>query len=91
MIYAPVVDADTTRAMVATGTPVNILVAGPMRELTTDQMGALGATRISIGARLTRVTQQVILDSTRAMLERGDFAILKGGAKAAEVEALLTQ
>jgi hypothetical protein len=51
----------------------------------------LGVARISIGARLARVTQQVILDGTRAMLERGDFTMLNGGANAAEVEALLTK
>ena len=28
VIYAPLVDADTTRALVATGTPVNLLAAG---------------------------------------------------------------
>ncbi len=91
VIYAPRVDADTTRSMVATGTPVNLLVAGPVGNLTADQIGALGVARISIGARLARVTQQVILDGTRAMLERGDFTMLNGGANATEVEALLTK
>ena len=91
VIYAPVVDATITRAMAATGVPVNVLVAGPMADLSADQIGALGAARISIGARLARVTQQVILDGTRAMLERGDFSILNGGANAAEVMALMTK
>jgi 2-methylisocitrate lyase-like PEP mutase family enzyme len=91
VIYAPLVDADTTRALAATGTPVNLLAAGAMRDLTTDQMGALGAARISIGAVLARVTQQVIIDGTRAMLERGDFSILNGAANPAEVDALLTE
>jgi hypothetical protein len=60
-------------------------------DLTADQMGALGAARISTGARLARITLQVILDGTRAMLERGDFTILTGSANAAEVEALLPE
>ncbi|AAV94385.1 isocitrate lyase/phosphoenolpyruvate mutase family protein [Ruegeria pomeroyi] len=89
VIYAPLVDADTTRALVATGTPVNLLAAGEMRDLTTEQMGALGVARISIGGGLARVTQQILLDGTRAMLERGDFTLLKGAANVAEVEALL--
>lgn len=80
VIYAPLVDADTTRALAATGTPVNLIAAGAMRDLTTDQIGALGVARISIGAVLARVTQQVIIDATRAMLERGDFTMLKGSA-----------
>ena len=91
VIYAPLFDADTTRTLAATGTPVNLLAAGAMRDLTTDQMGALGVARISIGAVLARVTQQVIIDGTRAMLERGDFTILNGAANVAEVEALLTE
>ena len=91
VIYAPVVDVETTRAMIATGTSVNVLVAGPMADMTADKIGALGGARISIGARLARVTQQVILDGTRAMLERGDFAILNGGANVAEIEALLVE
>jgi 2-methylisocitrate lyase-like PEP mutase family enzyme len=90
VIYAPLVDADTTRALAATGTPVNLIAAGAMRDLTVSQMAALGVARISIGAVLARVTQQVIIDGTRAMLERGDFSILKGSANPAEIEALLT-
>ncbi|SDC36775.1 isocitrate lyase/PEP mutase family protein [Ruegeria marina] len=89
VIYAPLVDAEITRALVATGTPVNLLAAGDMRDLTAQQMGALGVARISIGGGLARVTQQVILDATRAMLEQGDFTVLKGAANVAEIEALL--
>ncbi|MFL4470163.1 isocitrate lyase/phosphoenolpyruvate mutase family protein [Tateyamaria armeniaca] len=89
VIYAPLVDADTARALVATGTPVNLLAAGDMQGLTLDQMGALGVARISIGGGLARVTQQIILDGTRAMLERGDFSILKGAASSDEVDAML--
>lgn len=91
VIYAPVVDAEVTRAMAATGVPVNVLVAGPMADLSAQEIGALGAARISIGARLARVTQQVIIDGTRAILEQGDFTILNGGANPAEVVALMTK
>lgn len=91
VIYAPLVDVDTTRALVATGTPVNLLAAGAMRDLTSDQIGGLGVARISIGGGLARVTQQVLMDGTRAMLEQGDFSILNRAANTAEVEALLTE
>ncbi len=90
VIYAPLVDADTTRALTAVGIPVNLLAAGDMRDLTAAQMGALGVARVSIGGGLARVTQQVIVDATRAMLERGDFTILKRAANMAEIEAFLT-
>ena len=83
------IDADTTRAMAALGTPVNVLAAGAMRDLSTAEMGALGAARISIGGGLARVTHQTIIDATRAMLENGDFTILKNAANAADVEAML--
>jgi 2-methylisocitrate lyase-like PEP mutase family enzyme len=89
VIYAPLVDADTTRALAATGIPVNVLAAGAMCHLTREQMGALGAARISIGGGLARVTQQAIIDGTRAFLDRGDFTMLKGAATAAEVALLL--
>lgn len=89
VIYAPLVDAETTRALVATGTPVNLLNAGAMNDFNKDEIGALGVARISIGGGLARVTQQVIIDGTRAMLERGDFTVLKGAAIAAEVDAML--
>jgi 2-methylisocitrate lyase-like PEP mutase family enzyme len=91
VIYAPLIDAKTTRALAATKTPINLLASGDMRDLTAEQMGALGAARISIGGGLARVTQQVIIDGTRAMLEQGDFTILKRAANVAEVEALLTK
>ncbi|MEP2031126.1 MAG: isocitrate lyase/phosphoenolpyruvate mutase family protein [Paracoccaceae bacterium] len=90
VIYAPLVDATTIRALADTGVPVNLLAAGDMRDLTTEQIGALGAARISIGGGLARVTQQVVIDGTRAMLERGDFTVLKGAANTAEIEAMLT-
>ena len=91
VIYAPLVDADTTRALVATGTPVNLIAAGAMRNLTAAQMGALGVARISIGAVLARVTQQVIIDSTRSMLGQGDFSVLNGSANPAEVDSYLSE
>ena len=89
VIYAPLVNAETTRALCATGTPVNLLTAGTMRDLTRDQIGALGVARISIGGGLARVTQQALLDSTRAMLQDGDFSSLKGAADTAEIDRLL--
>lgn len=91
VLYAPLVDAETIRSIVAFGKPVNVLAAGDMRDLTAQEIGALGAARISIGGGLSRVTQQVIMDGTRAMLERGDFTVLKGAANAADVEALLAR
>jgi len=89
VLYAPLVDAETTRALAATGVPVNVLAAGDMRDLTAKEIGALGAARISIGGGLARVTQKVIIEGTKAILERGDFSVLKEAANAAEVEAML--
>lgn len=89
VIYAPLVDADTTRALAATGVPVNVLTAGDMRDLSAKEIGALGAARISIGGGLARVVQKVIIEGTQAILDRGDFTILKEAANPAEVEAML--
>ncbi|MDK3075894.1 isocitrate lyase/phosphoenolpyruvate mutase family protein [Sedimentitalea sp. JM2-8] len=90
VLYAPLVDVDTTRALAATGVPVNVLAAGDMRDLTGEEIGALGAARISIGGGLARVMQKVIIDGARTILERGDFTILKEAASAADVDAMLT-
>jgi len=90
VIYAPLVDAETTRSLATIGTPVNVLAAGDMRDLTAPQIGALGAARISIGGGLARVIQQAIIDGSRAILERGDFTVLKGAANIDEVESFLT-
>ncbi|MBC7286371.1 isocitrate lyase/phosphoenolpyruvate mutase family protein [Hoeflea sp.] len=89
VLYAPLVDAETTRELAATGVPVNVLASGDMRDLTAEEIGALGAARISVGGGLARVTQKVIIEGTRAILERGDFTILKEAASAAEIEAML--
>ena len=88
VIYAPLTDAETTRALAATGAKVNVLATGEMAQLSAAQIGALGAARISIGGGLARATQRVLIDGARAMLERGDFTAL-GGASEAEVNALL--
>ncbi|MEO1679211.1 MAG: isocitrate lyase/phosphoenolpyruvate mutase family protein [Pseudomonadota bacterium] len=90
VIYAPLVNADTTRALAAIGTPVNLLVAGAMRELSVAEMGQLGVARLSVGGGLARLTHQVTLDATRAMLDNGDFTPLKGAASSAEIDAMLT-
>lgn len=90
VIYAPLVDEATTRALAATGTPVNLLAAGAMRDLTVDGMAALGVARISVGGGLARLAQRALVDGTRAILEGGDFTALKGAADAAEIDAMLT-
>ncbi|MFK7870870.1 MAG: isocitrate lyase/phosphoenolpyruvate mutase family protein [Roseobacter sp.] len=91
VIYAPLIDVETTQALGALGTPVNLLVAGDLRNLTVDQIGQLGVARISIGGGLARVTQQVLLDGTRDMLARGDFSILNKAAASDEIDGFLTR
>lgn len=91
VIYAPLVDTTTTRELVETGTPVNLLAAGDMCALKAEQIADLGVARISIGSGLARVTHQVIVDGTRAMLERGDFTVLNSAANAADIDRLLTR
>ena len=89
VIYAPGVDVDTTRALIATGTPVNLLATGDMRDLSVAEMASLGVARISIGGGLARVAQRALIDGTRAMLEQGDFTILNGAAASAVVDDLM--
>lgn len=87
VIYAPAASPETIRAMAATGTPVNVLTTGDMRNLSAAEIADLGAARISIGGGLARATQRVLIDGTAAML-RGDFTVLNTAASAEEVAAL---
>lgn len=89
VIYAPLVDVETIRALVSFGTPVNLLVTGGMCNLTLEQIAGLGVARISIGGGLARVTQQALLDSTRDVLARGDFSVLTKAAASEEIDRFL--
>jgi 2-methylisocitrate lyase-like PEP mutase family enzyme len=69
--------------------PVNALAAGSLRDLTVDEMAAMGVRRISTGSQIARVTHAAIRDAVTAMLGEGSFAPLKAAAAGHEIDALL--
>lgn len=83
--------ADLQRVIEATALPVNVLAAGPYADISRAQFAQMGAARISIGGGLARLTHRAVIDAGRAMMERGDFSALKGGASEAEVNALMAK
>lgn len=82
---------DQARICAATKLPVNALAAGPMAQVSRDQMAHAGVARISLGSALARMTHRVIHDAAQAMFESGDFLMLSTGMAGGDVDALLTR
>ncbi len=91
LLYLPVPPgkAELAQVLAAVKTPVNALVAGPLKALTVAELAWMGVRRISTGSQLARLTHAAIRDSVAAMLDRGSFAALKGTASGDEIDALL--
>ena len=70
--------------------PVNALVAGPYTGQNRDAFTKVGVARISIGSSLARVTQRVMYDIGKAMLENGDFNTLKNSLGSDFVDQILS-
>ena len=92
-LYAPLPpDMGALRRIIEeSGGPVNVLVAGPFSRYSRDDFAQLGASRLSIGSALARVTHKAILDAGQAMLESGNFNILGSGADSDIVDPLLSR
>lgn len=93
LVYVPAVpDVDSLRRVIsATNTPVNALPVGAVGKLNVDQIAALGARRISLGALIARVAHRSMLDATTDILENGSFATGNSAANGAEVDRLLAE
>lgn len=71
--------------------PVNVLTAGPLVAATRAELAAAGTARISLGSGLARLAHAALVSAAREVLEDGRFAVLGGGAKGADIEALLAR
>jgi 2-methylisocitrate lyase-like PEP mutase family enzyme len=62
---------------------VNVLAGGAARELSVDQLGELGARRISLGSTLSRAAMSAVVHAARHIAEFGTFPdtseVLSGG------------
>ena len=76
--------------MVATGTPVNLLVTARNSGVPKADFAEMGVARLSIGGSLARVTHRAIIETGRAMLEGGDFTGLGAAISGDAVDRYLT-
>jgi 2-methylisocitrate lyase-like PEP mutase family enzyme len=92
-VYAPLLpDLEAVRRVcAAVPVPVNVLATGPLLAHTRAELATAGVARISLGSSLARVTHAAAIASARAILEQGDFANLRSGARGSEVDALLAR
>ncbi len=91
LLYLPVPPGKSELAQVlaAVSRPVNALAAGPLRNMTVDELAAMGVRRISLGSQVARVAHAAIRDCMTAMLGQGSFAPLMAAASGNEIDELL--
>lgn len=89
-IYVPMPPslAELQRLCAAVDRPVNALVAGHFTQHRFQEFAEVGVARISLGSSLARATHKVILDAATAMMNDGDFSLLKADVSDT-VDALL--
>ncbi|MFF7636774.1 isocitrate lyase/phosphoenolpyruvate mutase family protein [Kitasatospora sp. NPDC008050] len=91
VLFAPgLPDAEAVRTVcAAVSRPVNVLAAGPLAELTVQQLGELGARRISVGSGFSRVALGAARRAADAVLRTGSFAALAEALPFGEANALM--
>lgn len=91
VLFAPMrADAGTlARICAALPAPVNVLTIGDYATLPRDALARAGAARISLGASLCRLTHRTILETGRAIFDRGDFSALANALPADVTDAML--
>ncbi|MEM7060954.1 MAG: isocitrate lyase/phosphoenolpyruvate mutase family protein [Pseudomonadota bacterium] len=91
VLYAPTLkEADLARMVAATETPVNALAHNRNTDIPRSRYKDMGVARISIGGAMMRTMVATIHDTTKAILNDGDFSGLAPGATV-DVEALLAK
>ncbi len=68
--------------------PVNVLISGFNSHLTLAQMADLGVRRVSVGSGLALAAWNAFIRGARAIATEGNFEILAGGARTAELNQL---
>ncbi len=91
VLYAPVPPDMEALAEIcrAVQKPVNALCVADFTKISVADFANIGVARISLGSTLARATHKIILDSARAMFERGDMRQLGQSASSDVVDALL--
>lgn len=93
VLYAPLPGdlAAQARICASVSKPVNALAAGPLLGQDMDALASAGVRRVSLGSTLARKTHAIVVESAKALFELGDFAPLRGGASARDVDPLLAK
>lgn len=94
LLYLPMPPGrdEIARILAAVTAPVNVLAAGPVRQMRVAELARMGVRRISTGSQILRVSQAAIRDALAAMLgEEGSFAPLLQAAPGGEMDALLAR
>ena len=86
---APDLEAQT-RICAAVSKPVNALAAGPLLKASLAAIAQTGARRVSLGSTLARKTHAAIVDASKALINEGSFVGMRGGAKGADIDAMLS-
>lgn len=94
LLYLPMPpDRDAiARILASVGAPLNVLAAGPVRQMRVAELARMGVRRISTGSQILRVSQAAIRDALAAMLgDEGSLAPLMQAAAGGEMDALLAR
>ncbi|MGI9388787.1 MAG: isocitrate lyase/PEP mutase family protein [Boseongicola sp.] len=68
---------DLSAVISTTEKPVNVLMAGPYAGYSRAELAGMGAARLSLGSALARATHKTLFDAAQAILDDGDFSMLK--------------
>ena len=92
-VYLPLLpdEAALKQVLAAVSTPVNVLAAGAMCELSLKALGDLGARRVSLGSQMARITHAAIYSTMSTLLDQGDLSALKGAASGGTIDRLLAK
>jgi 2-methylisocitrate lyase-like PEP mutase family enzyme len=82
---------DLKAVIAATNKPVNVLVAGLYAGHSRAEFSAMGAARLSVGGALARATHKTLYDAANAILDGGDFSMLKNALPGDVADELLAK
>ena len=81
---------DLKRVVQSTTCPVNAIAAGQFLKLSLFDYTDIGIARVSLGSSLARCIHQTTHETSKTLLETGEFSSLSGGMLGAEVDDILT-
>ena len=92
VLYAPGLKtlADIKTVITSVDRPVNVLMGPKSGFVPFEELAALGAARISLGAALSNTAYGALVSAAREMLATGTLGFLSGAATGKELGEMLT-